>query len=72
MKIVATYFPKEQYPKVYESARVVISNSTARQLQRRLLTYASDLEFHIQNHPNQDQDLTLLRQFLGKVKLQKY
>ena len=69
MKVVSAFFPKSQFPEIYEQARVMISNSTARQLQRRLLTYAADLEFYIQNHPGQDQNVSILRQFLGMLKI---
>ena len=65
MSLVKYFYPKEEYPEVYMNARLMITVSTARQLQRRILFLGSDIENRIQRFPNQATDTQLLRTLLG-------
>ena len=45
--------------------RVMISTSSARQLQKNVILFANDVEYWVQEHPDEDTDKTLFIPLYG-------
>ena len=61
------YFPYSELPELYMMYRVMVSTSSARQLQKNMILFANDIEYWVQEHPNEDTDESLFIPLYGKL-----
>lgn len=47
--------------------QILVSTSTSRQLLRRLIQCASDIQYRIWNHPNEDITIDFFRPLYGRL-----
>ena len=67
MFVVNQYFPQSELPDLYMLYRVMVTTSSARQLQKNMILFANDIEYWIQEHVDEDTDESLFIPLFGKI-----
>ena len=66
MFVVNQYFPHSELPDLYMLYRVMVTTSSARQLQKNVILFANDIEYWVQEHVDEDTDESLFIPLFGK------
>ena len=66
------YFPEAELPELYTMYRVMVSTSSARQLQKNVILFSNDIEYWVQEHVDEDTDESLFIPLFGKLKKKGY
>lgn len=66
MFVVNQYFPQSELPELYMLYRVMVTTSSARQLQKNLILFANDIEYWVQEHADEDTDESLFIPLFGE------
>ena len=65
MALVQMYFPYSEVPDLFLSFRIMITLMSARQIQKNSSLFASDLDYIVQERPDEDVDETIFYSIFG-------
>ena len=61
------YFPRTQYPELFQAFRIMVTTLSIRQLQKNLALFSADLEYIVRERPDEDVDAWFFSPLFGKI-----